>query len=283
MKISIITVNKNNREGLKNTIRSVSAQSTAPHEFIVIDGGSTDGSCDLLKGHSAITYSVSEQDDGIYNAMNKGVNVATGDWCLFLNSGDTLHDSEVLSRLMASGAEADIICGNAVIMETIPRRKAAPSEITFRYLFETALCHQAVFIRTGMLRSRPYDEKYPIVADRKFFLESLILDSCSYKAVDVDVCDYDVSGLSARNRFGSQREWESCLSELIPPRVLADYGYDAHGPLYGSRSYERMFLEIGRRRWRRPVYLLVRFLLSFASLFVPSAQFIRAFPENSEN
>lgn len=96
MKLSIITINYNNREGLRKTIESVVAQTTREFEYIVIDGGSTDGSVDVIKEFSDyIDYWVSEPDKGIYNAMNKGVKVAHGDYCQFLNSGDWLYDSNV--------------------------------------------------------------------------------------------------------------------------------------------------------------------------------------------
>lgn len=103
MRISIITVNFNNKDGLERTIKSVISQKPELYEYIIIDGGSTDGSVDVIKKHSQhIHYWVSEKDNGIYHAMNKGIAVATGDYCNFLNSGDTYHDSYVLSRLAQS-------------------------------------------------------------------------------------------------------------------------------------------------------------------------------------
>lgn len=276
MKISIITINKNNCEGLRKTIESVASQSVPPFEFIVIDGASTDGSANLVKAYSdMISYSISEPDKGIYNAMNKGVAAAHGEYCLFLNSGDTLCSPDVLAQVQNSGIKADIICGNAIIQENPPRRKLAPEEITLRFLYGTALCHQAVFIKTEILRQHPYDESLRIVADRKFFLQSLILDACSYQAVNIDICNYDIDGFSAKNRFASEQEWQAVMQSLIPMRILIDYGKEVSGALYGSSPYERLFLEIGRRRWRTPVYRLVRGLLTILSPFIKSAQFVR--------
>ena len=275
MKISIITINWNNYDGLKKTIDSVASQSVSPFEFIVIDGASSDGSADLIKENSdKISYSVSEPDKGIYNAMNKGVAAAHGDYCLFLNSGDTLCCSEVLAQVQNSGVKTDIICGNAMILENPPRRKVAPTEITLRFLYGTALCHQAVFIKTELLRKHPYDESLRIVADRKFFLQCLILDACSYQAVNIDICNYDITGFSAKNRFASEQEWQTAMQSLIPERILTDYGKEMSGALYGSSAYERLFLEIGRRRWREPVYRIVRSFLILISPFVKSARFV---------
>ncbi len=276
MKISVITVNRNDSEGLRRTILSVTGQTVRPHEFIVIDGASTDGPADLLKEFSGdITYGVSEPDKGIYNAMNKGVAAASGDWCIFMNAGDTFCSPSVISDVCSSGATADIICGNALILEEPVRRKTPPEEISLRFMYGTALCHQAVFIKTDLLRKRPYAETLKIVSDRKFFLQSLILDNCSYQAVDIDICNYDISGYSAKNRFSSEQEWRSVLETLLPGRILRDYGREAEGALYGTSAYERLFLEIGRRRWRKPVYNLVKGLLSLLSIFIPSARFVK--------
>ena len=111
VKITIITINFNNCEGLGKTIDSVVSQSCHDYEYIVIDGGSTDGSVNVIKDNADnIDYWVSEKDDGIYNAMNKGIDHATGEYCLFLNSGDTLHDCEVIASVVPV-LEADIVVG----------------------------------------------------------------------------------------------------------------------------------------------------------------------------
>ena len=100
MKFSIITINYNNCEGLRRTIESVVNQTCHDFEYIIIDGGSTDGSVDVIKQYAdQIDYWVSEPDKGIYNAMNKGVAVAKGEYCLFLNSGDSLHNNSALAKV----------------------------------------------------------------------------------------------------------------------------------------------------------------------------------------
>ena len=281
MKISIITVNRNNREGLLKTILSVESQTARPYEFIIIDGASTDGSAELLNQYaSIISYFVSEPDAGIYQAMNKGVRNAHGEYCIFMKSGDRFCSDVVLKKLEASGAESDIICGDTIILENPPRRKTAPASVTLDYLYSGSLCHQSALIKTELLRQHPYDESLRIVADRKFFLQTIVLDRCSYRHVDVDIADYDIEGYSAKNRFASEQEWQQVLSDMIPERILLDYGRKDAGPLYGTSAYERMFVEIGRRRWRNPVYRLVRSVLSIVGVFVPSARFVRLFPKN---
>jgi len=283
MKISIITVNRNDAAGLRKTIESVVAQTLRPYQFIVIDGASTDGSAELLQEFaSSISYSVSEPDKGIYNAMNKGIAQADGDYCIFLNSGDCFCGPGVLQALEDSGADADIICGNAIILEDPPRRKQAFPEITLRSLFSGSICHQSALIATRLLKEENYDESLKIVSDRKFFLSQLVLKGRSYQAVNVDIVDYDISGFSARNRLASEQEWQKALAGMLPEGILLDYGRESSGALYGSSAYERFFLELGRRNWRRPVYRLVRGLLNLLGCVVPGARFARQFPKQTD-
>ena len=116
MKFSIITINYNNSKGLKRTLDSIISQTCHEFEWIVIDGGSSDGSRELIEQHQdSITYWCSEPDKGIYNAMNKGVNKATGDYCLFLNSGDHLCNSKVVEHLISIPFSADIVSGDIYI------------------------------------------------------------------------------------------------------------------------------------------------------------------------
>lgn len=279
MKISVITINRNDREGLWRTILSVAGQTIRPHEFIVIDGASTDGSADLLDEFSGdITYGVSEPDKGIYNAMNKGIAAATGDYCIFMNAGDTFCGQSVIWMSAAAEPWPTSSAATRSFSKSRSAEKHPPAEISLRFMYGTALCHQAVFIKTDLLRKHPYDETLKIVSDRKFFFQSLIFDNCSYQAVDIDICNYDVSGYSAKNRFASEQEWRGVLESLLPERILRDYGREAEGALFGTSAYERLFLEIGRRRWREPVYKLVKGLLSLLSFFAPSARFVRFFP-----
>lgn len=276
MKLSVITINRNNAEGLNKTLESVACQTEQPFELIVIDGASTDRSVEIIQAHAlAISTWVSEPDAGIYNAMNKGVAKASGEWCLFLNSGDVFSSPDVMRRLRQSGASADIICGNAMILEDPPRRKTPPAEITLDFLFNGTLCHQSALIRRSLLLKHPYDESLKIVADRKFFLQTLIFGNCSYDTVDIDIADYDVSGFSATHRFASEQEYARVLEELIPLRIRQDYGRRNAGSLYGDTPYEKLFTEIGRRNWRKPVYRLVRGMLRILSPFVKSARFVK--------
>ena len=281
MKISVITVNRNNREGLRKTLESVAAQTVRPFECIVVDGASTDGSAELLQEFATcITWSVSEPDKGIYTAMNKGISHAGGDYCLFMNSGDCFASETVLATLEELGPSADIIAGNTLVLTDPPHQKTAPEAVSLRFLFNESLCHQSVLIKTALLRKYPYDEDLKIVSDRKFFLQTLVFDNVSYQAVPVEIAAYDVSGYSAKNRFASEQEWQNTLEKMVPERILLDYGQESKGALYGTSAYEKLFLEIGRRRYRGPVYRLVRRFLRLCSCFALSARFVKSFPRN---
>ena len=279
MKISVITVNRNNREGLQKTILSVASQTEKPYEFIIIDGASTDGSAALLDEYAShISFSVSEPDGGIYQAMNKGVQHASGDYCIFMNSGDIFDSQDVMQKLSASGVEADIICGNAVILTDPPGRKEAPGQITLQTLYFGSLCHQAVLIRTALLREHPYDASLRIVADRKFFLQALVEGNASYQSVDVDVVRYDVSGFSARNRDFSEQEWQQVLAESIPKRIRDDYVRFQFGGGHQDDDYDRFYLKLRNYRSGSFLYTLNVLLLRVLSVFKKSARFACSFP-----
>lgn len=276
MKLSVITVNYNDKEGLLKTVQSVVGQSFKDYEYIIIDGGSTDGSVEVLEKYAGkITYWVSEPDKGIYNAMNKAIDVANGEYCIFMNSGDTFCASTTIANVFACGRSDDIICGNTI---TIEKRKQAPEEITFKYLFSNTICHQSAFIRTSLMAKYKYDEKYKIVSDRKFFLQALILDNCSYANVPVDIVNYDITGYSAENPVQSRMEYDQVLKELFPIRILYDYGRETQGLLYGETMYDKLFIELRCRNYKPLIYTLNVVLMYIISVVKPSAEFIKKFP-----
>lgn len=167
MRYSIITINYNDKEGLKRTVVSVLNQTHTDYEFIIIDGGSTDGSVDVIqKYEDDITYWVSEKDNGIYHAMNKGVAKAQGEYCIFMNSGDCFHSSNVLESV--SKYQEDIICGKMLKGKTISPSGHNKSTISLVDLMRGSLPHQAMFIKRELMIKHPYDENYKILSDWKF-------------------------------------------------------------------------------------------------------------------
>jgi glycosyltransferase involved in cell wall biosynthesis len=203
MKITVITINYNNKLGLEKTINSVIEQTYNDIEYIIIDGGSTDGSIDIIKQHeSEISYWVSETDNGIYHAMNKGVLKAKGDYLLMLNSGDYLTNDSIINQIAYSGLTADIIYGDVVWNPKILNYPSIfPDELKFSYFLNYSLGHQATFISKKVHNIVGlYDEDLKIVADWKLFLLAIFKYQLSYQHVSkfVSVCD--------RNGF-------SCLPE----------------------------------------------------------------------
>lgn len=196
MKYSIITINFNHREGLRRTIESVITQSYNDYEYIIIDGGSTDGSREVIQEYEKqIHYWVSEPDKGIYNAMNKGVKAAHGDYLIFMNSGDTFFDNNVLEKSLPYMHD-DIVQG-------IARNQDQTETPLFFFkvsnrtdMVSPSLHHQSCFFRKKLFDSLLYDEHYKIVADWKFYIEQLIFHNCTYSHMPVRVALYEGGGVS---------------------------------------------------------------------------------------
>lgn len=227
MKISIITINYNNKKGLERTIKSVVNQSSHDFEYIVIDGGSNDGSFDVIKGNAnSIDYWVSEKDDGIYHAMNKGTFAAHGDYCLFLNSGDVLIDNTVIDRLLSYHLSADIISGS--IKYATGRISKAPKSVTMKTFVLGSLPHQSTFIKRELLLDNPYDERFKIGGDWRFFIQVLIYKNASYQKIDDVISLFDNTGVSnsvSRQSELRLHEMELCR-DILPIRVENDYKFD---------------------------------------------------------
>lgn len=223
MKFSIITINYNNKDGLEMTINSVLGQSFQDFEYIIIDGGSTDGSVEVIKKYeSQIDHWVSEPDKGVYNAMNKGIGMATGEYINFMNSGDAYHSSSALETIVGLHSDDDIIIGGYFergkgVSHTIPSQ-----DVTLLTLMKYTINHQATFIKKSMFDKRQYDESYHIMADAKFNFQSIILDNCSVRITKDIIADYDTNGISSNYEL-YKAERQRLLKNLFPPRVIQDY------------------------------------------------------------
>lgn len=223
MKYSIITINYNNKEGLEKTILSVLGQTYKDLEYIIIDGGSTDGSVDIIKQNANyIDYWVSESDGGRYPAMNKGIKQATGEYLNFMNSGDTFHSSTVLEDVAKMNFTEDIITGGFYDQEKGVKHIIKPQEVTLLTMLKNTFNHQATFIKRQLFDKRLYDENYVIQSDAKFNYQSIIYDNCSVRIIDYIVANYDFNGISS-NLAIVDKEWDHLLAELFPQRILKDY------------------------------------------------------------
>ena len=177
MKVSIITINYNNKLGLQRTIDSVIIQTFKDFEWIIIDGGSTDGSKELIEEYSKyITCWVSESDKGIYNAMNKGIQRAHGEYLHFLNSGDVFYSKDILYDIFyIKSYNHDILTGN-IINNGKELRGIGYQDISLNDFFYNSVFHPSSFIKRELFYTFGfYDENYKIVSDWKFFLKSIIL------------------------------------------------------------------------------------------------------------
>lgn len=221
MKLSIITVNYNDASGLERTIQSVISQTFHDYEFIIIDGGSSDRSIDVIKKYKKhIDYWISEPDGGIYPGMNKGLLKAKGEYVNFMNGGDCFYASDVLEQIFSLDTDADIITGAHT---GSPHPNIGKNGITMYDLYTGAVDHQASFIRRELALQHPYDEKYRIVSDWKFFIQALIFDNCSFYYTDTIVVNVDMNGISNTNTALDREERLSVLKELFPDRILKDY------------------------------------------------------------
>ena len=197
---SIITINLNNAAGLRQTMDSVLAQSFPDFEYLVIDGGSTDGSVELIEKYAAkITYWVSERDAGIFDAMNKGIAAATGKYCLFLNSGDYLYQADVLGQVAKIGVSADVIYGDVIQSAegNMLRRVNSPDILTPFFLLTGAVAHPAQFIRRDLFFDYGfYSTEYRMSSDYAFIVKLFFKTKFEYRHLPIPVAVFDLSGLS---------------------------------------------------------------------------------------
>jgi glycosyltransferase involved in cell wall biosynthesis len=213
VRISIITVTRNAGAFIENCIKTVAAQTHPALEYIIIDGASTDGTQAIVERHRAtVSQFISEPDDGLYDAMNKGIARATGEYILFLGADDRLYDREVMSdiaRFLAAHGEADFVYGNIAVRspdgcEVIFR--PPPPEEALKFLICGCLPHQASFARRDIFeRLGTFDLKYKISGDYDWFLRVVGSPDSRVRYVDRTVASYFADGLS-NNLERSQAE-----------------------------------------------------------------------------
>ncbi len=226
MKLSIITVNYNNLEGLRKTVESVCAQTFRDFEWIVVDGGSTDGSKELLEQYdSHIDHWVSERDNGIYNAMNKGIDMAKGEYCQFLNSGDYYIDADTLAKVFETHELADVNYGDQWCSNNgkVVERRTYPAKIGIDYLFRSPLGHQATFFRTAIVKEHPYREQYTISGDRGLFLE-LYIAGFRFQHIPFPIVYFDTEGIGSNIKTLPERrkQFYHIKREFFSGQVISD-------------------------------------------------------------
>jgi len=200
--LSIITVCYNDRSGLEKTINSVIQQSFKDFEYIVIDGGSTDGSVEILDRYKKfINYQISEKDEGTYHAMNKGIEKANGEYCIFMNSDDRFAYKNTLLKVFINHPDTDILYGNVIRVKSWWNRWLIkyPENLTILdFNKRTATVHhQATFINRDLFdRFGDYRTDLKLISDWEFFFRTIIKNSCSTRYLDEIIAVVDGTGKS---------------------------------------------------------------------------------------
>ena len=258
MKISIITINYNDAQGLAKTLQSVSDQHIPDGfelEHIIVDGGSTDGSVEVIRDYATVHHTlytirwVSEKDKGVYNAMNKGIRMATGDYIQILNSGDILAAPDVLAKMSdfvkrytvhrpeavtPYTENAGIFYGNMIRQRADGTIEGKSGQVPYSLLnyFTSTMNHDCCWIKRSLFEEYGlYDENLKIVSDWKWFLQAIGLGHVKPVYVDIDMTIFDTTGISERNLGLRNEERRKVLEDVLPPAVLADYdkhAFDMH-------------------------------------------------------
>jgi len=215
--LSIITINKNNAVGLEKTIQSVICQTYTDFEYIIIDGASDDESVEVIKKYADKIISwISEHDTGIYNAMNKGIRKAQGEYCLFLNSGDWLISPETINNVFKeiSGNLSDIFysdrtnCNNTIIRY--------PNNLTLEYLINQPINHQNTLIRRSLfLQHGLYNEKLKLASDWEFFLNEFWKYKSIFYHMETKIAFFDIHGIGSQDSIEKSIENTTILKNVF--------------------------------------------------------------------
>ena len=288
MKLSIITITYNNAEGLRKTLASVASQTFRDFEHIIVDGGSTDDSVEIIREYTSANGAqgggcqtgqksqtgrtkecpqirwISEKDKGIYDAQNKGIRLAHGEYCYFLNAGDTFCADDVLERMFSPNSliasspltsTPDILYGNEIIVDGngqrvgIARGVANPS---FVDLYNSCMKHQASFICRELFEQYGmYDDTMRICADFDWFFRVIAFhDDVTLQYKDVDVAYFENTGLSYHAPELCAKERQQILNRYMSKRMQRDYAVLGQYPRLsrvGENKIVKLILRIANR------------------------------------
>lgn len=220
MKISVVTICRNDAEGLRRTIESVRRQKYCNIEYIIIDGASTDATLDVIKSNSDIIDKwVSEPDSGIYNAMNKSIDQCSGDYVIFMNSGDCFYSSDVIDNVFKNSPTEDVIYGNVRFNEVLSANRDIKSLQDF--FCKSPFCHQGVFAKLEKVREERFNEDLKIVADWAMFV-NLFISGSTFKYVSVVVAQCQNGGVSS-DAVKNNTERSKYLDSKLTKRITDDY------------------------------------------------------------
>ena len=235
MTLSIITINRNNAQGLKKTMQSVVSQTNKDLEYIVVDGASTDESVEVIK-HFAEQRDirwVSERDNGIYNAMNKGIGMAQGEYVMILNSGDYLASPQVVDEMgkaLETNNRPDIFYGNMLKIwpdGKILRDHQLRDDYSLFDFYHGTLNPDGTYIRRSLFEQYgPFDESLKICSDWAWMLKTVGMNGVKPLHVNIDTLYFDMTGVSEggeRSRQTIRNERQQVLKQTLPAAVLEDY------------------------------------------------------------
>lgn len=224
-KISVVTVCYNAAETIEGTMLSVINQTYKNIEYIIIDGGSTDGTVDIIRKYAdRIAYWVSEPDKGIYDAMNKGIKVATGEWINFMNAGDRYAANDTLLKCLPYFQEKKDIISGIAFLDKLKWYAPKESDLSVTFFLKKSLNHQATFIKRDLFKDRLYDTDLKIASDSIFFFYSLILRDVSYLDIPVEVAVCEKPGASSMEQ-DSYQELVTTIRTMLPQRMNADIDF----------------------------------------------------------
>jgi glycosyltransferase involved in cell wall biosynthesis len=230
--LSVITIVYNNVRDIERTILSVLNQTYPNIEYIVIDGKSTDGTLHIIEKYKTrIEKLISEKDEGIYDAMNKGLNAATGDYVIFMNSGDEFFEAGTVEKVFAISPDADIYYGETEMINDEgqslgQRRHKAPKQFTWRnFKYGMSISHQAIYIRRSL--TTPYDRQYQLSADINWII-SAAKKAKTIVNVNRYVAKYLVGGMSKtkhrqslQERFNIMKQYYGLIPTVLNHFVIA--------------------------------------------------------------
>ena len=266
-KISVITVNYNDKTGLSKTIESVLNQTNKNFEYIIIDGGSTDGSKGIIEQYSnQIDYWVSESDTGVFNAMNKGIKVAAGDFVIFMNGGDCFYNNAVLEEVEPLlDDNFDIYYGNNYKQTPNSKRLKTYSEkLNFSFFYTSSINHQSTFIRKVLFDKHfYYNEEYKIASDWEFFIYTICHVNVPYRYLNKTIAVYDFTGISSNPKFSSiYKEEKNVTYKKYFPAFYEDYE-DV------SELNSKRFLQFQHIKKYKIAWKILKGIINVILLFLP--------------
>ncbi|GAB4343848.1 MAG: glycosyltransferase family 2 protein [Desulfobulbaceae bacterium] len=224
-KVTVVTVTYNALDFVEETLQSVLSQTYPDIEYIVVDGHSTDGTQESVARYAdRLAVFISEPDNGIYDAMNKGIDLATGEWIIFMNAGDTFADHETVSKVFAREIDSsiDFIYGDHIWKDDrrSVRVRTRPLHLMWQRI---AFSHQSLFSRTSLMKRKKFDLRYRIVSDYNFYF-SCYMEGSRFLRVDFPVSVFLAGGVSNECLFRRTYErWSVVRRYKNTPRVHLYY------------------------------------------------------------